>query len=103
MNICVRLAPAYPPEFGDPARAAPLEIRITEVHAGRGRDSAALQKRNAILTSVSQLTANSCQLCSCSGEAGGKAPPHRNRVSGWKNSNTLGRAAFSVSLSARTS
>src|SRR5437870_1768660 len=30
MNICVRLAPAYPPEIGDPPMAAPLEIRTTE-------------------------------------------------------------------------
>ena len=39
------------------------DVEAIELPRGRGRDNAALQKWNAILTSVSQLTANSCQLC----------------------------------------
>jgi hypothetical protein len=40
------------------------ELRMIEAPTGKGRASAALQKLKAILTSVSQLTANSRQLCS---------------------------------------
>jgi hypothetical protein len=34
----------YVSAYGEPARAAPLEIRMTEAPHGRSRDSTALQK-----------------------------------------------------------
>src|SRR5215472_7140101 len=103
MNSWVRLAPAYPPEIGEPERAAPLEIRMIDAPARKGRDSAALQKLNAILTSASQLIANSCQLSSCSGTAGGNAPAHTTRTSGSRASNTCHDAASSRASSDRIS
>src|SRR6185437_6951238 len=103
MKSGVRLAPAYPPEIGEPARAAPLEIRTTDVPGGRGRASVSLMKWNEIFTSVSQLTANSVQFCSCIGAAGGNAPAHRTRTSGWRVANTLEGAPSSVASKARTS
>jgi hypothetical protein len=44
MKICARFAPAYSPVSGEPAKAAPLETRMTDEPEGRGHDSAALQK-----------------------------------------------------------
>src|ERR1017187_7676736 len=101
MKIWVRLAPAEPPESGEPARAAPLERSTTEAPAGRGRKSAALQKLNAILTSFSQFAENCFQLCSWIGAAGGKTPPPRIRMSGVRKSNTFEEAFSSVASRAR--
>ena len=60
MKIWVRLAPAYSPESGEPARAAPLDTITTKVPPGSGPVIAALQKLNAILTSFSQFAENCC-------------------------------------------
>src|SRR5580658_3014778 len=103
MKICVRLAPAYPPELGEPEIAAPLATRITAEPARSGRNSAALQKLKLILTSDSQLAANSSQLNSCSGAAGGNTPPLRIRTSGSQRPNTMAAADSSVASSARVS
>src|SRR5215510_13176780 len=64
-------------------------MRITEAPGDKGRERAALQKWNAIFTSVSQFTANSSQLCWCSGAAGGVAPAQSTRMSGFSTSNTV--------------
>src|ERR1017187_6551152 len=101
MKIWVRLAPAEPPVSGEPARAAPLERSTTEAPAGRGRESAVLQKLNAILTSFSQFAENCCQVCSWIGAAGGRTPPPRIRMSGVRTLNTLDGAFSSVASRAR--
>ena len=62
MNQSMRLAPAYPPESGDPFAAAPLDPTRTRLPGLSGRLSAACIQYRPALTSVSQVAVKSAQL-----------------------------------------
>jgi hypothetical protein len=62
-NRMAALAPAYPPDSGEPRRAAPLDSAMTVLPGARGASSASRVKLNTCWTSVSQLLLNVCQVC----------------------------------------
>ena len=68
------LAPAYPPDSGDPLIAAPLEKATTALPGASGASSASRVHPKACCTSTSQLRLNVCQVCRCSGRDSGRAP-----------------------------
>src|SRR5437899_167085 len=76
------LAPAYPPDSGEPRSAAPLDNEITMLPGASGASSASRVQPNACRTSTSQLRPNVSQVCSWIGRGSGVAPAFSTRMRG---------------------
>ena len=76
------LAPAYPPDSGEPRSAAPLDKEITMLPGASGASSASLVQPNACRTSTSQLRPNVSQVCCWIGRGSGVAPAFSTRMRG---------------------
>src|SRR6266550_764244 len=79
----VALAPAYPPDSGEPRSAAPLDSVITMLLGASGASSASRVQPNACRTSTSQLRPNVSQVCCWIGRGSGMAPAFSTRMRGW--------------------
>ena len=65
------LAPAYPPDSGEPRSAAPLDKEITTLPGASGASSASRVQPNACRTSTCQLRPNVSQVCCWIGRGSG--------------------------------
>ena len=68
------LAPAYPPDSGEPFSAAPLDSVITVLPGASGASSASRVQWNACATSTSQFWLNVSHVWCCIGRDSGVAP-----------------------------
>ena len=68
------LAPAYPPDSGEPNTAAPLDSVITVLPGASGASSASRVQWNTCATSMSQLRLNVCHVWCWTGRGSGVAP-----------------------------
>src|SRR5215472_4942822 len=70
----VALAPAYPPDSGEPRSGAPLDSVITVLPGASGASSASRVQWKACATSTSQLRLNVCHVWCWTGRGSGVAP-----------------------------
>src|SRR5437588_1019956 len=98
MNICIRLAPAYPPDIGEPLGFIPAPLdTITTVEPGRsGLAKTARPTSNAILTSTFQGAENDSQVCSSIGAIRGRVPAATTTRSGSASASSAETSAVSV-------
>src|SRR5690242_6904988 len=82
MYLTVALAPAYPPDSGEPASTAPLENAVTVLPGSRGSSSASRVQPNTWRTSVSHGALNVSQVWCWMGRDSGAAPAASTRVCG---------------------
>ena len=82
MNRMAALAPAYPPDSGEPRSAAPLDSVTTVLPGASGASSASRVKLNTCWTSVSQLLLNVCQVWWWIGRGNGVAPALSTKMAG---------------------
>src|SRR5580658_8808565 len=68
------LAPAYPPDSGEPNSAAPLDSVTTVLPGASGASSASRAQWNACATSTSQFLLKVSQVWCCTGLGSGVAP-----------------------------
>src|SRR5262245_29251035 len=88
MSHSIRFAPAYPPDSGFPAMAAPLDAISTRAPCPNGAFSAAWTPYRPAFTSVSHTAVKASQDCSSSGAMKGAAPAFRISTEGLTSATT---------------